>query len=390
MIRSTAAARPHWINALGVSVSMADRTNSCPKFEPTAIDVVMSPSPKVLVDNPFLALLFADAAGHGTRISAYSRKSLLLRRHDVVHIHWPEWHVRWKSLPTALFDMVVFLGLLRIARLRGAAVVWTGHDLEAHEVSRAWLWRLFHGLFVSQIDLLISFGKGATALLVDRYPQLTRVPVAIIPHGHYRDYYTAHPDVTTFREEFKLDQRPIFLSFGLIRPYKNIPALIRAWRQLPVPRPQLIVAGRPLTADLETAIRLAADGAKDVHLMLRFIDDDEVPTLFAVADSVMMPYATRSALNSGVAHLALSLGRPAIVNDTPANRDLQEVFGSDWVWLCDGTPEDALRVAVDATNADRPEAPDLSVVDAARLGAETRRAYSRAMAARRAGRRHSA
>ena len=368
---------------------MADRNNSRAEFEQADIDVLMSPSPKMLADNPFLALLFADAAGRGTRISAYCRKSLLFRRHDVVHIHWPEWHVRWKSLPVALFDMAIFLGLLRLARLRGAAVVWTGHDLEAHEVSRAWLWRIFHRLFVSEVDLLISFGKGATALLVDRYPQLARVPVAIIPHGHYRDYYMTQPDVTTFREEFKLDRRPVFLSFGLIRPYKNIPALIRAWRQLPVPRPQLIVAGRPLTTELETAIRRAADGAKDIHLILRFINDDEVPTFFAAADSVIMPYAARSALNSGVAHLALSLGRPAIVNDTPVNRDLQEVFGSDWVWLCDGTPEDALHVAGYAANADRPEAPDLSVVDAARLGAETRRAYLKAMASRRAGRHHS-
>ena len=367
---------------------MADEPKLPAELEPTVVDVLMSPSPEALADNPFLALLFAEAVGYGTRITAYSRKSLLLRRHDVIHVHWPEWHVRWKTIPGALFDMSTFLSLLWLARLRGAAIVWTGHDLEAHEVSRAQLWRPFHKLFLSQVDLLISFGKGATALLVDRYPQLARVPVSIIPHGHYRDYYTAYPDVTTFREEFGLDQRPIFLSFGLIRPYKNIPALIRAWKQLPVPRPQLIVAGRPLTTELEMEIRQEAEGANDVHLLLRFINDEEVPTLFAVADSVVMPYAARSALNSGVAHLALSLGKPAIVNDTAANRDLQDIFGSDWVWLCDGTPEDALRVAVDAATADRPEAPDLRVVDAARLGAETRRAYSNAMASRRAGRRH--
>ena len=369
---------------------MADKANSSAGSTPMVVDVLMSPSPKVVADNPFLALLFADAAGYGLRISAYSRMSLLLRRHDVIHIHWPEWHVRWKAMPSALFDIVVFLSLIWLARLRGAAIVWTGHDLEAHEVSRVRLWRLFHRLFVSQVDLLISFGKGATTLLVDRYPQLARVPVSIVPHCHYRNYYTTHPNVVTFRGQFRLDRRPVFLSFGLIRPYKNIPALIRAWKQLPVPRPQLIVAGRPLTSELEMAIRREADGAKDVHLILRFISDEEVPTLFAAADSVLMPYAPRSALNSGVAHLALSLGKPAIVNDTPANRDLQEIFGADWVWLCDGSPEDALRVAVYATSSDRPEAPDLSVVDAARLGAETRQAYAKAMASRRAGRRRSA
>jgi glycosyltransferase involved in cell wall biosynthesis len=377
------------IDAEEVAISMADNSHSHAAPESAVIDVLMSPPPEKLTDNPFLALLFAKAADHGMRISAFSRKSLLVGRCNVIHIHWPEWHVRWKQVPGSLFDIVTFLSLLWLARRRGAAVVWTGHDLEPHELSRVRLWRFFHRLFLSQIDLLISFGKGATALLIDRYPQLAQVPVSIIPHGHYRDHYTAPADVTTFRDKLGLDQRPVFLYFGLIRPYKNIPSLIRAWKQLPTPRPQLVVAGRPLTPDLEAAIKHEAASADGVHLLLRFIHDAEVPTLFAAADAVVMPYAARSALNSGVAHLALSLGKPAVVNDTATNRDLQESFGPDWVWLCDGTPEDTLRVAGDAAASSRPEAPDLSVLDAARLGAETRQAYSDAIASRRAGRRRS-
>lgn len=377
----------YFIDAEEVATSRADGSHSRAEVEPAVIDVLMSPPPEALRDNPVLALLFAKAADNRMRINAFSRKSLLVKRYDVIHIHWPEWHVRWQKIPGSLFDTATFLSLLWLARRRGTAVVWTGHDLEPHELSRVRLWRFFHKLFLSQVDLLISFGKGATALLVDRYPQLTRVPVSIIPHGHYRDHYTVPADVAAFRQKLALDQQPVFLFFGLMRPYKNIPNLIRAWKQLPTPRPQLVVAGRPLTSELETAIRHEAASANGVHLLLRFIHDDEVPTLFAAADAVLMPYAARSALNSGVAHLALSLGKPAVVNDTATNRDLQESFGPDWVWLCDGTPEDTLRVAADAAAASRPEAPDLSGLDAARLGAETRRAYSTAIASRRAGRR---
>ncbi len=183
------------------------------------VNVLMSPSPSALADNPFLALLFTEAVECGARISAFSRKKLLLNRYDVVHIHWPEWHVRWRTIVGALFDIATFLSLIWLARFRGAAIVWTGHDLEAHEIFRARLWRLFHKLFVSQVDLLISFGEGATALLVDRYPRLAQIPVSIIPHGHYRDYYTACPDVATFRAEFRLDQRARFPFF---RPYKTV------------------------------------------------------------------------------------------------------------------------------------------------------------------------
>jgi beta-1,4-mannosyltransferase len=347
-----------------------------------AVEVLMSPAPDALSENPFFTMLFAEAADRDTRINAFSRKAVLLKRHDVIHIHWPEWHVRWKAIRLALTDIATFITLLWLARRRGAAVVWTGHNLEPHEIPRPKLWRFFQRCFLSQVDLLISFGKGATSLLEKRYPQLAQVPVSIIPHGHCRDYYTAQPDVATLREQLALDNRPIFLYFGLIRPYKEVPALIRSWKYLPAPPAQLIVAGRPLTPELESAIRREADGAKDVHLILRLIDDDEVPTLFAAADAVIMPYGARSALNSGVAHLALSLGRPVVVNDTAANRDLKDAFGPDWVWLCDGTPADTLRVALDAAAAVRSEEPDLSALDAVRLGAQVRQAYSDAIASR--------
>jgi beta-1,4-mannosyltransferase len=358
--------------------------------EPRSIDVLLSPGPERLTDNPCLALLFAEVSRRDVRITSFSGKSDLLGRHDVIHFNWPEWLVRWSNLWRSLTDLSSSLGLLWMARRRGAAVVWTGHDLEPHELPRPWLWRIFQGLFLSQTDLLISFGNGATKLLVDRYPRLGQIPVAVIPHGHYRDYYTGRPDVTGFRAQLALDERPVLLCFGQIRHYKNIPGIIRAWKQLPTPRPQLVIAGRPVNPELEAAIRSEAGDTPDVHLLLRFISDDEVPTIFGAADVLLMPYATRSALNSGVAHLALSLAKPAVLNDTVANRDVQEMFGRDWVHLCDGTPNDALRVGLEATAAPRAARPDLSAAEYAQLGSQMRQAYLDAMVSRRSGRRQSA
>jgi beta-1,4-mannosyltransferase len=347
------------------------------------LQVLMSPGPDKLTDNPSLLLLFSEVMRQDVKISPYHNKKSLLSRPDVIHIHFPEWLIRWNRTWIAPLDFVAVLGLLWLARRRGAVLVWTGHDLEPHELSRPRLWRAYNRFFISQVDLLISFSKGATSLLVERHPRLARVPAVVVPHGHYRDYYTAPPKAATLRQELKLDHRPVFLCFGLIRPYKNLPGIIRAWRQLPEPRPQLVIAGRPMNSEIADAIMKEAGDSKDVHLLLRFIHGHEVPTIFAIADVVLMPYMARSALNSGVAHLALSLSRPAVLNDTPANQNLRDVFGGEWVWLCDGTPEDALRAASVAAATTRPETPDLDVIDPKRLAAETLCAYSDAIAARR-------
>ena len=346
------------------------------------LQVLMSPAPDELTDNPSLSLLFSEVMRHGVKISPYYRKKSLLSRPDVIHIHFPEWLIRWRFPWIAPLDVVATLGLLWLARCRGTALVWTGHDLEPHELSRPRLWRVYNRFFISQVDVLISFSEGATSLLVERYSQLARVPTVVVPHGHYRDYYTTPPKAAILRRELKLDHRPILLCFGLIRPYKNLPGIIRAWRQLPEPRPQLVIAGRPMDSEIAEVIKKQAGDFNDIHLLLRFIHDDEVPTIFAIADVVVMPYIARSALNSGVAHLALSLSRPAVLNDTPANRNLRDKFGAEWVWLCDGTPEDALSAALVAASTNRPETLDLDAINYKRLAAETLCAYSDATARR--------
>jgi beta-1,4-mannosyltransferase len=314
-------------------------------------------------------------------VCPYARRSLL-QRPDVVHVHWPEFLVRWQPLPVALADSAKTLSLLWIARQRGAVFIWTGHDLEPHDVARPRLWAMFFRLFLAQVDMVISMGDGATSLLVNRYPQLARVPVAVVPHGHYRDAYAVVADAADSRQALGLDERPVFLLFGQIRPYKNIPALVHDWKQIRGSRPQLVIAGEPSSPEAGEAVRVAVGDAPDVRLFLRLVGANEVPRIFGAADVVVLPYHVRSALNSGVAVLALSFGRPVVVSDSAANRDLQRVAGGEWVYLCDGTPQDALRTAELAASADRPDRPDLFELSWRHLGDLTVAAYDAAIRAR--------
>jgi beta-1,4-mannosyltransferase len=346
------------------------------------VKVLASPGPDPSPNgNPYLRLLYRAVSEHGVVVTAYSRTALL-GRPDVVHVHWPGFLVRWQRLPVALGDMVKTLALLRLARWRGAALVWTGHDLEPHDVSRPRLWTIFFKLFLSQVDTVISMGDGATDLLIRRYPQLSAVPVSVVPHGHYRDAYAAVADAAGSRQALGLDERPVFLVFGQIGAYKNIPALVQSWRQIPQPRPQLVIAGEPRHPEVAQAVRESAAEESDARLLLRLVGADEVPQIFGAADVVVLPYRVRSALNSGVAILGLSFGRPVVVSDSAANRDLQRVVGDTWVYLCDGTPEDALRAAQLASTIERPERPDLSALDWSRLGDLTVAAYENAIRTR--------
>jgi glycosyltransferase involved in cell wall biosynthesis len=217
--------------------------------------------------------------------------------------------------------------------------------------------------------------------LVERYPALAHVPLATVPHGHYIGRYPTCGDPLSVVERLGLSaDRPVFLVFGRVRPYKNVPAIVRAWRELSQasgsPIGQLLVAGKPSSRALEAEIRDCAADVRDIHLVLRFIDDDEVAALFAFSDVVVASYVAPSALSSGTAVLALSLCRPVVVTNTPAGRDLRDLVGSGWVYLCDGTPRGALEAARRAAAAHRDGGPDLSALDWESLADQLGTAYA--------------
>ena len=334
-------------------------------------------------DNPYLRLLYGAVADSGDRVevSAFTRAGLL-GKPDVIHVHWPEFLVRWDRLRTAVPDVVKVLALLTIARRRGAAIVWTGHNLQPHAVPRPWLWRVFFGQFCQRVDLLIVLSEGTRTALLERYPALRTTPFRVVPHGHYRGEYPDPPDRTAARRALGLDEVPTLLAFGLVAPYKRTPELLEAFRQRSATRPgQLLIAGKPSSPALAEDLGRAA--GPDVSLFLQRIPHDEVPTYFAACDVVVLPYSGSSALNSGVALLALSFGRPVVMVDGPAARELRTVAGDDWVILTDADMASVVDAAMQV--AERPPAagPDLSSLDWPALGALTVDAYRTASALRR-------
>ena len=107
--------------------------------------------------------------------------------------------------------------------------------------------------------------------------------------------------------------RRVALFMGLIRPYKGVDLLVDAMaQQAPDSDWTLLVAGEPW-GDLGKSVqdqvrRLALDDR--VHLLLRWVPEEQVPQLLAAADLVVLPY--RSGSQSAVAPMALAAGVPVL------------------------------------------------------------------------------
>jgi len=308
------------------------------------------------------ALLSRAGIGRATRELArtLARRSELkvhLFGHSLAHAQVPidvPDHARLHRLPIPgrSLDLLKRLGL-GADRLAGSARVFHWTDYVQPPVSSARTVLTVHDLaFVrdaswhgDQADELSRRTKAAIAradaLIVPSATTAADVarfvpeapPTRVIPFGADHVPTAALPD--------PMADRPYVLSLGTIEPRKNHQRLLTAWRQLPQPRPLLVIVGAigwacdEIVADLEAAER------EGMVQWRRHCDDAELWPLLQNAQALAYPSLWEG---FGFPPLeAMALGVPVVAHDSAPLREL----GDGALTLTDANQDDALAAALD-------------------------------------------
>jgi len=292
--------------------------------------VLAQPAFKDRNDNPYTWLLYSHMAGLGVDVDEFSPRRLLQNNYLIWHRHWPERNLNDTNVLRAIAKTQALLLLMQRVRLRRVKIVWSIHNLSAHErlypQLEAWFWKAF----IRQLDGYISLSKSSMEAAQQRFPELRNLPGFVIPHGHYRAEYPADISSQTARALLGIPPAAkVLLFFGKIRPYKNAPELIKAFRQFPDLNTRLYVVGSPEFPTLAEAIEKEAALDRRVQIYLDFIPKDKAQIYFHAADLVILPYS--EILNSGSALLALSFNRPILVPLRGSLAELQSQVGEEWV-----------------------------------------------------------
>lgn len=334
-------------------------------------------------EQPYNWLLYSHLQALGVEVEEYSLRRALSGDFSVLHLHWPDRRVRDRNAVAALARSGALLALLDAARARGVRVVWTVHNLEAHEGRRhAWLEPRFWRGFTRRLDGILSLSPSGLDAIRERHPALRRTPGFVTPHGHYRSVYPCNIGREEARALLGLSGGARIIGFfGQLRPYKNVIHLVRVFRSLNDPNTRLLIAGRPKPEALADEIHAAAEGDPRVHLVPAFVPDEEVQRYFRAADLLVLPY--REILNSGSAMFSLSFDRPVLVPRKGAMADLAEQVGPRWVRTYEGelAPETLGEALAWAATLDRGERPPLQEMEWPRIAQLTLEAY-RALGAR--------
>ena len=140
----------------------------------------------------------------------------------------------------------------------------------------------------------------------------TAAPALFSPHPMFENFGKAvERDEACRRIGIDPAQR-YTLFFGLIRDYKGLDLLLKAWAKWMPDGRKLLIAGE-FYASREKYISLIEElGLQDrVVLHDRFVADEDVKYYFSAADALVLPY--RTATQSGVTQIAYNFSLPMIV-----------------------------------------------------------------------------
>ena len=139
------------------------------------------------------------------------------------------------------------------------------------------------------------------------------IPHTVIPHPIYTHFGEKLPRQEAERRLGLPSGRRTLLFFGLIREYKGLDILLRAFDLLDDSY-QLVIAGEPYGSF--DKYRQLIDAGRDpgsVHVFPDYIRDSAVKDYFSAADLTVLPY--RSATQSGISSVSYHFEVPMIVTD---------------------------------------------------------------------------
>ena len=280
------------------------------------------------------------AVGLAEHVPSMMRARRAGARADVVHYQWltlPGLDAR--LLPKGPAKVMTVHELLQLGQGRGSVL--------AKAIDR-----------MDSVVVLTEHGAG-------RLQEELRIPsdrISVIPHGAF-DYLTRLPEEAPLLPELEGAEGPVILSFGLIRPYKGVDILLRAFAELEADTAELWIAGRPLGVDPAELHRLAEAAKGRVRFVTRFITDSELPAIFRRADVVALPY--REAQQSGVLYAALAFGKAIVASSVGGLQEVARAGQGETLRLVEPGSEADLAAALAALLRDPAERERLGAAAAA-------------------------
>lgn len=216
---------------------------------------------------------------------------------------------------------LIWLLILQAIRIKGGRIVYTLHDKSFSDPAKRFTEHEKITRFILRHAYRIVIHSTESISVIKKHiPGIDTHRIAYVPHP---SYITAYHSTKPYTNYVKRGNEIMLLFMGTLRRHKNIDMLIKAANQLQnITDMHVLICGSG-SKNYQDQLLSEIEGT-NITTDFRFIDDGELPSLLELSDALIVPYNTKSALNSGAANLAFSFGRTVIGTWTGTTRDIDE------------------------------------------------------------------
>lgn len=238
-----------------------------------------------------------------------------------------------------------YIALAWLAKRVGAAVIIEFHETQDTGEARIGLAaryvRALMPRLLANVDGVVVHSQFDLELVRRTYGLRGKL-IEVIPHAPY-----SHHSPGEALRDAPADACNL-LYFGIIRPFKGVEDLVRAFEAIPpdeVERFWLTVVGETWERwTLPAELIERSPYRNRITFVNRYVRDEEVDAFFSGADVVVLPYHRSS--QSGPLHIALHLGLPVVI--TRVGGLVEAVEGYEGAYLAEPRNAESLLVAIRA------------------------------------------
>lgn len=278
------------------------------------------------------------------RLLPIYRQTQAIEYCDVLHIHWLDPYLKGENWLTKFIYCLKFLFDVLLVKKKGIKIIWTVHNLTAHNSQFLGLQIWIKRQFMNIADQIIVHSEAAKQALLETFLTAPIHKLNVIPHGHYRDIYPPAIAKNLARQTLNLPEKKlIFLNFGVLKPYKGTEKLLQTW-QADIDQNtnyHLLVVGKALDSDYGEKLQAIVNKVPTITLTNKYIDDEEIALYFSAVDAVILPF--QKILTSGSLLLAMSYNKPIIA---PQFAGIKEALGTANDFLYDPDQDGALSQVI--------------------------------------------
>ncbi|WP_171208080.1 MULTISPECIES: hypothetical protein [unclassified Ruegeria] len=336
--------------------------------------VLMSENPLRKDINPFFRIVFGEPGFLSEVEVKPFRPGSFRPDAGNIHLHWLDWllHSRFARRFETIADLK-YADLVRqidVVKRSGGRLIWTAHNVSPHDFASRKSEKVFgrwKDEICSRIDTVVIMYPGAKQEILRTTPSLVAASFKVVPHPHYRDFFEPSNEVLSPRRELGIPENAFLVaSVGHMRPYKQLPSLLRSFLAIAKEDEYLLLAGN-CGEELKQQLLTIAANRKNIIFKFGHLSDSDYACIVRDADLSAMNFGR--VLNSGSVIASLSLNTPVLAPAKGALPHLQSQVGPGWLALFDDDlDEKSLRQSVDEIRSAEAKGPlDLSFASPAKV-----------------------